>query len=177
MAMTNAERQRHYRQRHLKAVDGSGERLSIILSLQAKTALGRLASFHGTSQRATLERLILDAQAHITRGLTPEQQDQYHDQTLTAEALPGNNDDSPLPRNDEDDGLLPRNSEGKRPLPGNATVPRPDYPSEARQMAVRMADEGKPNKAIRQALMDTCGRAPSSRNLSKALRAWRAGGW
>ena len=168
MAMTNAERQRHYRQRHLKAVDGSGERLSIILSLPAKKALERLASFHGTSQRETLERLILDAQAGTTRGLTPEQQDQYHNKILKAEALPGN---------DGDDGLLPGNDEGERPLPGNATVPRPDYPEQARQMAVRMADEGKPNKAIRQALMDSCGRAPSSRNMSKVLRAWRSGGW
>lgn len=159
MAMTNAERQRHYRQRHLKAVDGSGERLSLILSLPAKKALERLASFHGTSQRATLERLILDAQAHTTRvGLTPEQQDQYHDKTLRAEALPGN---------DGDNGLLP----------GNATVPRSGYPDHARQMAIRMADEGSPNKVIRQALMDTCGRAPSSRNLSKVLRAWRSSGW
>jgi hypothetical protein len=98
--MTNAERQRQYRQRHLKADDGSGERLSVILSLPAKRALERLASFHGTSQRATLERLILDAQARTTRALTPEQHDQYLDKTLKAKPLPGNDDDSSLPRND-----------------------------------------------------------------------------
>jgi hypothetical protein len=90
MAMTNTERQRHYRQRHLKA---ESERLSIILSLPAKRALERLASFHGTSQRETLERLTLDAKAHVTSGLTPEQQDRYHDKALKAEALPRNDGD------------------------------------------------------------------------------------
>ena len=40
---TNAERQQAYRLRHLKDETGQGERLSVVVDLQAKRALGRLA--------------------------------------------------------------------------------------------------------------------------------------
>ncbi|MBK7520108.1 MAG: hypothetical protein IPJ33_19600 [Gammaproteobacteria bacterium] len=59
---TNAERQRAYRQRHLQDVDGSGERLNMVVSVQAKAQLGRLARHHGISQRAMLERLLAAAE-------------------------------------------------------------------------------------------------------------------
>lgn len=59
---TNAERQRAYRQRHLQDVDGAGERLNMVVSVQAKAQLGRLASHHGISQRAMLERLLAEAE-------------------------------------------------------------------------------------------------------------------
>ena len=59
---TNAERQRAYRQRHLQDVDGSGERLNMVFSVQAKAQLGRLARHHGISQRAMLERLLAAAE-------------------------------------------------------------------------------------------------------------------
>ena len=59
---TNAERQRAYRQRPLQDVDGSGERLNMVVSVQAKAQLGRLARHHGISQRAMLERLLAAAE-------------------------------------------------------------------------------------------------------------------
>ena len=43
---TNAERQKAYRQRHLQDVDGTGGRLNLIVSVQAKAQLGRLARHH-----------------------------------------------------------------------------------------------------------------------------------
>lgn len=53
MALSNAEKQRAYRQRHL--VNGMGERLSIIINVDAKRKLERLARHSGMSQRAMLE--------------------------------------------------------------------------------------------------------------------------
>ena len=59
---TNAERQRAYRQRHLQDVDSIGARLNLVVSVQAKAQLGRLARHHGVSQRAMLERLLAEAE-------------------------------------------------------------------------------------------------------------------
>ena len=69
MAQSNAERQRAYRQRHLKDIEGGGERLNTVVSVSAKAQLARLAQYHGTSQRETLERLIGAAEAGIVRQL------------------------------------------------------------------------------------------------------------
>lgn len=88
MPMTNAERQRQYRQRHLKDLDGTGERLNVVLSLHAKAALERLASFYGITQREALERALLDAQDRATAGLTSFQYQQFADRQLHAPEHP-----------------------------------------------------------------------------------------
>ena len=59
---TNAERQRAYRQRHLQDVDSIGARLNLVVSVQAKAQLRRLARHHGISQRAMVERLLAEAE-------------------------------------------------------------------------------------------------------------------
>lgn len=67
MAMTAAEKQARYRERHLK--EGDKERLQIIIGLSAKRALERLAHHHGLTMGAMLERLVLDEQASVTAGM------------------------------------------------------------------------------------------------------------
>ena len=62
MTTTNAQRQAAYRARHLKAEDGGGERLNVVIDLQAKRALERLATCYGVTQRAILERLAAEAE-------------------------------------------------------------------------------------------------------------------
>ena len=62
MAKSNAERQAAYRARHLKDEGGKGERLNLVIDLHAKRALERLAVCYGVTQRATIERLALDAE-------------------------------------------------------------------------------------------------------------------
>lgn len=62
MTKTNAERQAAYRVRHLRDEDGKGERLNIVIDLHAKRALERLAACYGVTQRAMLERLVLEAE-------------------------------------------------------------------------------------------------------------------
>jgi hypothetical protein len=84
MAQSNAERQRAYRERHLKALDGQGERLNLVISLHAKRALERLASHYGVTQRAVLERVLADVERAVVDALPAEAQSAYYDkQTVT----------------------------------------------------------------------------------------------
>ncbi len=59
---TNAQRQAAYRTRHMKAEDGGGERLNVVIDLHAKRALERLATCYGVTKRAILERLAAEAE-------------------------------------------------------------------------------------------------------------------
>jgi hypothetical protein len=71
MAKSNAQRQAEYRERHLKIIDGKGERLNLIVDLHAKRALERLATCYVVTQRALLERLIREAEsAALDRAAT-----------------------------------------------------------------------------------------------------------
>lgn len=69
MSSTNTQRQAAYRARHLQCDDRQGLRLNTILSVHAKYALERLASAHGLTQRAMLERLIVQAERHTLNAL------------------------------------------------------------------------------------------------------------
>lgn len=75
MALTAAERQARYRQRHLQ--EGDRERLQLVVSLQAKRALERLARHHGVTLAALLERLALEEQGRITAGMDGDQYRAY----------------------------------------------------------------------------------------------------
>ena len=55
-----------------------------------------------------------------------------------------------------------------------AAKPTPDYPPEARRLAVGMKDAGAQNKEIRAALIAHCGRAPDARSLARLIGRWRA---
>ena len=90
MALTGAERQRRYRQKHLKDFDAQLERLQCVVSLHAKRALERLAVFYGLSQRDMLEQVINEAEQRLTAQLTGSEQDQFYDRTLTAQSLQRN---------------------------------------------------------------------------------------
>lgn len=84
MPKSNAQRQAEYRARHLHDVDGTGERLNIILDQAAKLALERLAICYGVTQRAVIEHLLLDAQnVVINYAVTlPNGQADYYDRRL-----------------------------------------------------------------------------------------------
>lgn len=73
MALSNREKQAAFRARHIKGDDADRERLHLLVSVPVKRALERIARHHGLSQAAMLERLILDAQDQITRGMDNEQ--------------------------------------------------------------------------------------------------------
>ena len=69
MPTSNAQRQAAYRARHLQADDGEGVRLNLIIGTHAKCALERLASAHGLTQRALLERLLVRAEQGTVAAL------------------------------------------------------------------------------------------------------------
>ena len=82
---SNAQRQADYRLRHLKDESAQFERLSLLVDLHAKRALERLACCYGVTQRAMLERLLLQAdqlaQEHAARE-SPNGQAHYFDRQI-----------------------------------------------------------------------------------------------
>ncbi|MDN5870466.1 MAG: hypothetical protein L0H73_07070 [Nitrococcus sp.] len=67
MAMSNAEKQRRYRQRRTK--DGTSERLSVIIGSNAKRALERLSQHYGLSQGNTLGLVLMTAERETLAGI------------------------------------------------------------------------------------------------------------
>ena len=86
MPPTNAQRQAAYRARHLQAVDGEGVRLNMIINTHAKCALERLASAHGLTQRAMLERLLVLAEQRTVAALPAPLRTDYNEQRLSLQA-------------------------------------------------------------------------------------------
>ena len=73
----NAKRQAEYRQRHMK--EGSDQRLNVILGLDAKLALERMAKHEGITNKSLLERVLLETQSRILEEMDGEQQTRYYD--------------------------------------------------------------------------------------------------
>ena len=72
----NAKRQAEYRKRHIK--EGSDQRLNVILGLDAKLALERMAQLHGVSNKELLERVLLETQSQLLANMNDEQQNRYY---------------------------------------------------------------------------------------------------
>jgi hypothetical protein len=85
MAKSNAERQRAYRERHLKDAEGEGERINTVVSMSAKRSLERLASCYGVTQRAMLEQILAEAEDTVLSGLSSGEQSAYYDKQLEFE--------------------------------------------------------------------------------------------
>ncbi|WP_440997649.1 RepB family protein [Arhodomonas sp. SL1] len=77
MAMSDAERQRAYRQRQLK--EGTADRINMVVSAHAKAALARLARHRGETQRATLEAIISEAEGNTVEALDAQGRRRYFD--------------------------------------------------------------------------------------------------
>jgi len=86
MRKSNAQRQRAFRDRHLKLTDESDdllERINQMVSLHAKNALKRLAFYYGVTQRALLESAIANAERALFDTLPGEHQNDYYDMNIT----------------------------------------------------------------------------------------------
>jgi len=86
MRKSNAQRQRAYRDRHLKLTDEPDEmleRINQMVSLPVKTALKRLAAYYGVTQRAILESAIANAERTLFDTLPGEHQNDYYDMNIT----------------------------------------------------------------------------------------------
>ena len=73
----NAKRQAEYRKRHMK--EGSDQRLNVILGLDAKLALERMAKHGGVTNKSLLERVLLETQSRLLEDMDGEQQTRYYD--------------------------------------------------------------------------------------------------
>ena len=63
-------------------------RLQILVSIQAKHALERLAAYHGITQRNALENALLAAQERVLGGLTGTEQNLFFDGKTPGKNLP-----------------------------------------------------------------------------------------
>jgi uncharacterized Ntn-hydrolase superfamily protein len=95
MKKSNAQRQRNYRDRHLKQTGEEHEmleRINQMISLSAKDSLKNLASYYGVTQRTILERAIKETQNKLLNTMPNEQQNDYYDMKIT---LRSNNNEEP----------------------------------------------------------------------------------
>src|ERR1700756_5021783 len=69
MGLSNSEKQRRYRHRHLGPGGGS-ERLSVFVRISTKRNLERLASHYGNTITNTVENLINEKTVSILNGLS-----------------------------------------------------------------------------------------------------------
>jgi hypothetical protein len=96
MRKSNAQRQRHYRDRHLKQIGEQHpmlERINHMVSLHAKASLKRLAACYGVTQRAMLEMAIEAMEKTLLSRLPSEHQNDYYDMKIT---LRSNDNKEPL---------------------------------------------------------------------------------
>ena len=79
MGKTSTQRQNEYRQRNIRDVEATKRRLSIVISDHAMLDLRRLATYHGCTQVALLERLLLEEQRKTVDGMTDKEAITFHD--------------------------------------------------------------------------------------------------
>jgi hypothetical protein len=78
MALTAAEKQQRYRERHL-GVNGGKQRIQFFVSVQAKAQLERLALHYGYTVTKVIEKLAADAERAILNRLPPQKYSVYLD--------------------------------------------------------------------------------------------------
>jgi hypothetical protein len=77
MPLTNAEKQRAYRERHLRA-DGEKARIQLFLSATAKAQLDRLARHKDYTVTALVEEMAAQAEQRILNRLTGKALKMYY---------------------------------------------------------------------------------------------------
>ena len=81
MAMTPAEKQRRYRERHLHG-DGTKERIQCVVCFHAKLKLVRLAHYRGYSITTLIETLAAEAEDKLLRQLSSDDCIAYYEKQL-----------------------------------------------------------------------------------------------
>jgi hypothetical protein len=78
MALSNAEKQARYRERHL-GVDGEKARLQLFLSADTKAQLDRLAHRKGYTVTALIEELAASAERRVIARLSGKARKRYYE--------------------------------------------------------------------------------------------------
>ena len=81
MALSQAEKQRRYRERHL-GHDGEKQRIQCVVSLRTKLKLKRLAHYYGCSVATLIENLAADAEEVVVRRIASCDIGTYYDAKL-----------------------------------------------------------------------------------------------
>ena len=77
MPMTNAERQRKYRQRLKSTEDNLLARLHMLVSPACVAQLSRIARHQGVTKREALERIMLEAENRLVSELNQVDESDY----------------------------------------------------------------------------------------------------
>jgi len=75
MVKTVAERQRAYREKLAK--QGNKRKISLMIDLIAKNALGRLAKHYGLTQQRALERVLIEHEYQLLDRMKTEERENY----------------------------------------------------------------------------------------------------
>jgi hypothetical protein len=86
MALSSAEKQRRYRERHL-GVRGSKQRMQLFVRIHAKAQIERLAHYNGYSITKMIEQLALDADRALLDQLPPRRRGAYLDCELKRDTI------------------------------------------------------------------------------------------
>jgi len=78
MAKSNAERQAAYREKHLKHENGTKERLNMLVSIQAKAKLERIAICYGVTRAEVVERLLIQEEDSILEKMSTTESREYY---------------------------------------------------------------------------------------------------
>jgi len=85
MALTPAEKQQRYRERHL-GIDGAKERIQVFVSVHTKAQLGRLARHYGYTVTRVIEDLAAAAESALLEQLPWRRHKAYLDSDLQRNA-------------------------------------------------------------------------------------------
>jgi hypothetical protein len=77
MALTNAEKQARYRERHLGA-EGEKARVQLFLNASTRAQLGRLARHKDYTVTALIEELVASAERRVTAKLSGRARKRYY---------------------------------------------------------------------------------------------------
>lgn len=135
MGMTNAERQRQYRQRHLNDVGGKGARLNLVVDSQAKAMLERLSTCYGVTLREALALALHRTEGALLDTLSRPERGAYWTGNLS---LRRNDDEAP-----SDDG-----KGANEPLRRNGNAADQDRDTHI----IRLFSEGTSKRAIAREL-------------------------
>jgi len=78
MALSNAQRQARYRQRHLNDLDGDKAELSLVIDLEARWCLHRIAQHKGRTVTSLIEEWAVAVEDRIVRDMSAEAQRDYY---------------------------------------------------------------------------------------------------
>lgn len=137
MGMSNAERQRQYRQRHLNDAGGEGARLNLVVDTEAKAMLERLSSCYGVTLREALALALDRTETAVLDTLPADQRRAYYAGKLA------------LRRNDEATSNGSNASKGTdEPLRRNGNAAHQDRDARI----IRLFTEGTSKRAIAREL-------------------------